>query len=92
MEKCESDLQKELKKENLNFDERKKIATGIRAGFKYLEKFGIPNSKTQRIRSANSRNQPTSLRKYLINCVNFMMIRYAPVNMKATATRFKKID
>jgi serine/threonine protein kinase len=41
MEKCDSDLQKELKKENLNFDERKKIVTGIKAGFEYLEKIGI---------------------------------------------------
>jgi serine/threonine protein kinase len=41
MEKCDSDLQKELKKENLNFYERKKIATGIEAGFQYLEKIGI---------------------------------------------------
>jgi serine/threonine protein kinase len=41
MEKCDSDLQKELKKDNLNFDERKKIATGIEAGFGYLEKIGI---------------------------------------------------
>jgi serine/threonine protein kinase len=41
MEKCERDLQKELKKENLNFDERKKIATGVEAGFQYLKKIGI---------------------------------------------------
>ena len=41
MEKCEGDLQKELKKENLNLDERKKIATGIEAGFQYLDKIGI---------------------------------------------------
>ena len=41
MEKCDSDLQKELKKENLNFDERKKIATGIEAGFQYLDEIGI---------------------------------------------------
>ena len=41
MEKCDGDLQKELKKDNFNFDERKKIATGIEAGFKYLEKIGI---------------------------------------------------
>ena len=41
MEKCEGDLQKELKKENLNFDERKKIAIGIKTGFRYLENIGI---------------------------------------------------
>jgi serine/threonine protein kinase len=41
MEKCERDLQKELKKENLNLEERKKIATGIIAGFQYLKKIGI---------------------------------------------------
>ena len=41
MEKCDGDLQTALKNDNLNLDERKKIATGIRAGFKYLEKIGI---------------------------------------------------
>ena len=41
MEKCDGDLEKELKKEKLNLDERKKIATGIEAGFQYLEKIGI---------------------------------------------------
>ena len=41
MEKCERDLQTALKNENLNLDERKKIATGIEAGFEYLEKIGI---------------------------------------------------
>ena len=41
MEKCEGDLHPALKKGNLNLDERKKIATGIRAGFQYLEKIGI---------------------------------------------------
>ena len=41
MEKCEGDLQKELKNENLNLEERKKIATGIEAGFQYLEQIGI---------------------------------------------------
>ena len=41
MEKCDGDLQTVLKKENLNLDERKKIATGINAGFQYLEEIGI---------------------------------------------------
>ena len=41
MEKCEHDLQKALKEENLNLDERKKIATGIKTGFQYLEEIGI---------------------------------------------------
>ena len=41
MEKCDGDLQKALKKDNLNFDERKKITTGIEAGFGYLKKIGI---------------------------------------------------
>ena len=41
MEKCDGDLQKELKNDNLNLDERKKIATGIEAGFEYLGKIGI---------------------------------------------------
>jgi serine/threonine protein kinase len=41
MEECDGDLQKELKKEILNLAERKKIATGIEAGFEYLEKIGI---------------------------------------------------
>jgi serine/threonine protein kinase len=41
MEKCDGDLQNELKKENLNLGERKKIATGIKTGFQYLEKIGI---------------------------------------------------
>ena len=41
MEKCDGDLQKELKKDKLDLDERKKIATGIEAGFQYLEKIGI---------------------------------------------------
>jgi hypothetical protein len=41
MEKCECDLQTALKKENLELDERKKIATGIEAGFGYLAKIGI---------------------------------------------------
>jgi serine/threonine protein kinase len=41
MEKCERDLQTALKNNKLNLDERKKIATGIEAGFQYLEKIGI---------------------------------------------------
>ena len=41
MEKCERDLEKALKKDDLNFDERKKIATGIKAGFEYLEEIDI---------------------------------------------------
>ena len=41
MEKCDGDLQTALKNDNLNFDERKKIATGMEAGFEYLEKIGI---------------------------------------------------
>ena len=41
MEKCEGDLQAALKKENLILDQRKKIATGIKTGFQYLEKIGI---------------------------------------------------
>ena len=41
MEKCDGDLKKRLKKENLNIDERKNIATGIKAGFQYLKKIGI---------------------------------------------------
>ena len=41
MEKCEGDLRTELEKDNLNFDERKKIAIEIRSGFGYLEKIGI---------------------------------------------------
>jgi serine/threonine protein kinase len=41
MEKCEGELQTELKNDNLNLDERKNIAKGIKAGFKYLEKIGI---------------------------------------------------
>ena len=40
MEKCEGDLHTALKKDNLNLDERKKIATGIQAGFQYLKKIG----------------------------------------------------
>ena len=41
MENCERDLQTALKNGNLNLDERKKIATGLGAGFKYLGKIGI---------------------------------------------------
>ena len=44
MEKCESDLQTALKNDNLNFYERKKIATGIEAGFQYLEQIGIDHN------------------------------------------------
>jgi serine/threonine protein kinase len=40
MEKCESDLQTALKNENLNIDERKKIASG----FQYLGKIGIEHN------------------------------------------------
>jgi len=40
MEKCESDLQTSLKNENLNIDERKKIASG----FQYLGKIGIEHN------------------------------------------------
>jgi hypothetical protein len=41
MEKCERNLRTELKRENLNLNERKKIATGIKAGLDYLRKIGI---------------------------------------------------
>ena len=41
MENCESDLQRALKLESLNLDERKKIANGIVSGLKYLEYIGI---------------------------------------------------
>ena len=41
MEKCDSDLQTALKNENLNLDERKNTATGIEAGFEYLDEIGI---------------------------------------------------
>ena len=41
MELCETTLREKLKNGNLTLDERKKIATGIRAGLNYLEKIGI---------------------------------------------------
>jgi serine/threonine protein kinase len=41
MEKCETDLWEELKNRNPGLEKRKKIAKGIQAGLKYLEKVGI---------------------------------------------------
>ena len=41
MEKCESDLRSRLKNEDLSLEERKKIAIGVREGFKYLARVGI---------------------------------------------------
>ncbi|CBY37225.1 unnamed protein product [Oikopleura dioica] len=41
MEKCDCDLRKKLKNDNPTLKERKNIATGISAGFNYLEKIGI---------------------------------------------------
>jgi hypothetical protein len=41
MEKSEGVFEKALKNENLNLDERKKIATEIEAGFEYLKEIEI---------------------------------------------------
>ena len=41
MEKCETNLRTKLESDNLDLDERKKIAKGIQSGFQYLEKIGI---------------------------------------------------
>ena len=41
MEKCDTNLREKLKNGNPNFEERKKIAEGIRAGLEYLVKVGI---------------------------------------------------
>ena len=41
LEKCDGDLRNELKNENLDLEERKKIARGIQAGIGYLGKVGI---------------------------------------------------
>ena len=41
MEKCDSDLRRKLKNNELNLEERKKIAIGVKEGFKYLRKIGI---------------------------------------------------
>jgi len=41
LEKCETNVRNELKNENLDLEERKKIAIGLKNGFDYLEKVGI---------------------------------------------------
>ena len=41
MEKCDTNLREKLRNGNPTLDERKKIATGIRAGLDYLKKVGI---------------------------------------------------
>ena len=41
MEKCDGNLRKKLKNDNLELEERKKIAKGMISGIKYLKKIGI---------------------------------------------------
>ncbi|CBY36761.1 unnamed protein product [Oikopleura dioica] len=41
LEKCDENVRTGLKNENLNLEERKKIAIGLENGFNYLEKVGI---------------------------------------------------
>ncbi|CBY13853.1 unnamed protein product [Oikopleura dioica] len=41
MEKCDGNLRESLKNGNATLEARKKIATGIKSGLKYLEKIGI---------------------------------------------------
>jgi len=41
LEKCDTNVRNELKNENLDLAERKKIAKGLKNGFDYLEKVGI---------------------------------------------------
>ena len=41
MEKCDGNLRQKLKNDKLDLGQRKKIATGIQAGLKYLENVGI---------------------------------------------------
>ncbi|CBY42905.1 unnamed protein product [Oikopleura dioica] len=41
LEKCDKNVRAELKNENLDLEERKKIAKGLKNGFDYLKKVGI---------------------------------------------------
>ena len=41
MEKCDGNLREKLKNGNATLKERKKIATGIKSGLRYLEEVGI---------------------------------------------------
>ena len=41
LEKCDRNVRNELKNENLDLEERKKIAEGLENGFDYLDKVGI---------------------------------------------------
>jgi len=41
LQKCETNVRIELKNENLDLEERKKIASGLEKGFEYLSKIGI---------------------------------------------------
>ena len=41
LEKCDGNVRTELKNENLNLEQRKKIAIGLKNGFDYLKKVGI---------------------------------------------------
>ena len=41
MQKCDGNIRNELKNEKLDLEERKKIATGVKKGFEYLNKVGI---------------------------------------------------
>ncbi|CBY40045.1 unnamed protein product [Oikopleura dioica] len=41
LEKCDKNIRNELKNDNLDLEERKKIAIGLKNGFDYLDKVGI---------------------------------------------------
>ena len=41
LEKCDRNVRTELKNENLDLGERKKVAVGLQNGFDYLKKVGI---------------------------------------------------
>ncbi|CBY15690.1 unnamed protein product [Oikopleura dioica] len=41
MEKCDGNLRTKLENDNLELEERKKIAKGLKSGFEYLKKIGI---------------------------------------------------
>ena len=48
MEKCDGNLRTKLENDNLELEERKKIAKGLKIGFGYLEKIGI-NHKDRKL-------------------------------------------
>ena len=55
LEKCETNVRNDLKNENLDLEERKKIAKGLKNGFDYLMKVEINPSAFTKFRPNHGR-------------------------------------